>query len=158
MEHLGVDNPVDLMLLQAPDFVLFQAPVQARVDHHEQVAAFVGGVLRPPDHVTRERGGGNLVTDQADNLRALVAQSAGEPVGGIAQVFGDRPDVVLCFRFDPGAVDVVERVGDGSDRNPGGLRHIPYPDSCHLRHSFTKRFGCCVAHTLYKTFWQCQDL
>lgn len=54
-----------------------------------------GGVHGAAQQPSGERGGGDLVGDQADHGRTAAAQAAGDGVGPVAELGGGLPDAFL---------------------------------------------------------------
>ena len=94
MVHRGVEDPAHLVGQHRLDGRRLQLDVTPRVDGHQGVAVLPRAVLSTLDHLAGEGRGGDLVAEQADDLRDARLQRLRLKVGAVPDALRGSADAL----------------------------------------------------------------
>ena len=117
MEHARHEDSVNAMVGERAQLPRLETGIALGVDDHEHGVALARGVLSPLHDAARERRGRDAVAREADDARALQAQSARKPIRGVTE---------LRRRTD----DALPRLGAHGASAAQRVRHRGRGDPC----------------------------
>ena len=90
--HAGDQEAVDALGEEARDEVALRLGIAAALGDHQQHVALEPGATGTLDDAARERSRREVIADEPDDAGASAAQSAGHPIGDVAELTGDGED------------------------------------------------------------------